>query len=207
MKRPRDWHPEARIGRVGLARFFSNVVSPPVMFAVLGLLFALAERPTWGGFLWAAVYGLLVSLTPILLVLYLLRTGRIRELHMSDRRERRLPYVASVVTAGLMLGLLLTLNGPELLRCLAIFNVLELAALAVINDFWLISIHATGITSTVLLSWLVLGPITLIVTGPMLVAVVYVRLYLKRHTVAQLVAGAGLGVLTVLSLTLFGCFV
>lgn len=207
MKGPRDWHPDERVGAVRTARIFSNVVSPPVMFAVVGLVFALLERPTFGGFLWAAVYGLLVSLAPILLVLYLLRTGRIKELHMSNTRERRLPYLASVICAGLMYLLATTLDGPELLRCLALFNVLELAALGLINNYWLISIHATGIVATTLLAWLVLGSQTLAITLPLSVAVVAVRLFLKRHTPAQLVAGGALGAASVYAMTLVGCFV
>jgi membrane-associated phospholipid phosphatase len=33
-----------------------------------------------------------------------------------------------------------------------------------------------------------------------------VRLYLRRHTLGQVIAGLGLGVVSVLSLTLIGCW-
>jgi membrane-associated phospholipid phosphatase len=46
-----------------------------------------------------------------------------------------------------------------------------------------------------------------LIVVPFVISVCWVRLYLKRHTPAQVVAGLGLGVLTsVLSLTLLGCF-
>lgn len=205
--KPRDWYPTARIGRVGAARVFSNVVSPPVLFAVVGMALALYALPSWRGLAWGVVYGLLVSLAPILFVLFLLRRGHIAELHMSSTRERHLPYLVSILCAGLTLALTWLFHGPDLLLCLAWFNIIELAALAIINVYWLISIHATAMASTVLIAWLALGAWTLAITLPLLILVSGVRLYLKRHTPAQILGGIALGTATVFSLTLFGCFV
>ncbi|GAB4156370.1 MAG: hypothetical protein Fur0021_24540 [Candidatus Promineifilaceae bacterium] len=205
--KPRDWHPTARIGRVGAARIFSNVVSPPVMFAVVGMALALYALPSWRGLAWGVMYGLLVSLAPILFVLFLLRRGHIAELHMSSTRERHLPYLVSIFCAGLTLALTWLFHGPDLLLCLAWFNIIELVALAIINVYWLISIHATAMASTTLIAWLALGAWTLAITLPLLILVSGVRLYLKRHTPAQILGGIFLGTATVFSLTLFGCFV
>jgi membrane-associated phospholipid phosphatase len=205
---PLDLLVQNRIGLVKTARIYSNLVSPPVMFAGLGLAFGLYALPGWAGFLWAAVYGLLVSLAPILVVLFLLRSGRIAELHMSNTRERNIPYLSAILFAGLAYGLLAGFGGPELLRCLALFNVIELIMLTVINHFWLISLHATGAIASAVLLGLVFGwPTGLIVGIPLVVSVCWVRLFLKRHTVAQVVAGLGLGTAVVLVLVPFGCFV
>lgn len=206
MNSPRDSNAETTTGLVRVARIFSTVVSPPVMFAVMGLAVAWKELPFWEGLLWAAVYGFWVSLMPILLVAYMLRTGRISDLHMSNIRERRIPYLASVVGALVASVIIQLFDGPDLLRCLAVFSTLELAALAVITNFWLISIHATGIASLTIISGLVFGWWTLILLLPMVVTVCAVRLYLRRHTVQQVLAGLALGVITVWALVLIGCF-
>ncbi|MBK8899932.1 MAG: hypothetical protein IPM53_01995 [Anaerolineaceae bacterium] len=205
---PLDLLVQNRTGVIRAARVYSNVVSPPVMFAVVGLAFGLYARPGLVGFLWAAVYGLLVSLAPILVVLYLLRSGRIAELHMSNTRERHIPYLSAVLFAGVAYGLIAGFNGPDLLRCLALFNVIELAALAAINSLWLISLHATGAMASAVLVGLVFGwPVSLWVGIPLVVSVCWVRLFLKRHTMAQILAGLGLGTAVVLVLVPFGCFV
>jgi len=215
MSTPRDRNEENRTGLVKFARVFSNVVSPPVMFAILGIVFAFREltpllqggRLFWTGMGWAAVYGLLASLGPILVVLYLLKTGRISELHMSNTSERHIPYATAVIFAAIAFGLISWFDGPELLRCLALFNIVELIALALINIYWLISIHTTGIMATFVLIGLVFGwDASLIAVLPFVAAVNWVRLYLKRHTPAQVTAGMVLGVVSVLSLTLVGCF-
>ena len=207
MATPLDHHEEQRTGRVKAARLFSNIVSPPVMFALLGLAFSLYERPFWNGLLWAAVYGFFVALLPILIVLYLLKTGRIAELHMSNTSERHIPYISAVLSAGFAFALISFFDGPELLRCLTIFNMIELAALGLINPFWLISIHSTGVMATMLLVGLVFGWAYSLVVLPFVFLVCGVRLYLRRHTPMQIIAGLGLGVLTVYIMTLIGCFI
>lgn len=206
MATPRDHHAIDRIGTVRAARLFSNIVSPPVMFAVLGLAFALYEMPTLEGLLWAAVYGFFVSLLPILVVLYLLKTGRIAELHMSNTGERHLPYVIAVLSALVAYLLITQLGGPGLLACLALFNAIELFLLGVINFFWLISLHSTGIVATFLLVGLVFGWAASLIVLPFVFLVSGVRLYLKRHTPMQVLAGAALGAVVVYGMTLLGCF-
>ena len=157
MNRYRDHSPAVTIGWVRVARRFSNVVSPPVIFASLALALSWNELGFWDGLLWAAVYGFWVSLAPILFVLYLLQTGRISDLHMNTARERRWPYVASVLGAVIALLFLLIFDGPELLHCLAIFSIIELATLSIITNFWMISIHATSIAAATVIVGLVFG--------------------------------------------------
>ncbi len=207
MTAPLDHHADNRTGAVRAARIFSNVVSPPVMFAILGLAIPLKTLPFWPGFAWAAMYGLLVSLAPILVILYLLKIGYISELHMSNTSERHVPYGTAVAFALLAFGIVNWFDGPELLRCLLIFNIIELAALGLINIKWLISIHATGIMATFLIVGLLFGWGWSLAVLPFVIAVCWVRLYLKRHSPAQIIAGLGLGVLSVWLITLLGCFV
>lgn len=207
MNTPRDKDVINRVGAVKAARIFSNVVSPPVMFAILGLAVALWELPSWQGVAWAAFYGFFVSLTPILFVLYLLKTGRIVELHMSDTKERHLPYFLAFLASAFAFGVIVLLDGPNLMRCLTLFNMVELVLLAIINVFTLISFHATAATASMMVVGLVFGwHIAALVVLPFVLALSWVRLYLKRHTPAQVIAGLGLGAISVLGLTLTGCF-
>lgn len=207
MDKPKDHHIENRTGAVQAARLFSNIISPPVMFAILGLAAAVSVLPFRDGFIWALVYGFFVSLAPILLVLYLLKTGRITELHMSNTSERHIPYISAVIFSAIAYLILHLNNGPELLMQLTVFNMIELATLGVINIFWLISIHATGIMATLVLVGLIFGWVpALLIVGPFVIAVCWVRLYLKRHTPGQIIAGLLLGAVNVFALSLMGYF-
>ena len=206
MSVPRDHSASTTVGAVRAARLFSNVVSPPVIFALLGLAMALAELPLWPALFWSAVYGFWVSLAPIIYVVYLLRSGRISDLHMSATGERHSPYVVGVLGSITALVLIAAFGGPYLLLCLAIASTITLAALALITYFWLISIHATSISAAALIMGVVYGPWAAILLLPLVAVVSWVRLYLRRHTLAQVAAGLALGVGVVAVVTWFGCF-
>ena len=87
------------------------------------------------------------------------------------------------------------------------FSAIVLGILGVINDFWKISIHAASIAAAAVIVALVFGPRFALLLLPLVIAVTWLRLYLRRHTVAQVVAGLIVGIITPLVLTLFGCFV
>lgn len=207
MTSPLDQQEHNRTGLIRAGRLFSNFVSPPVIFAVMGLALSLKALPWAQALPWAATYGFVVSLLPILFVLWLLRTGRISELHMSDTGERHLPYLIAVICGLIVYSLVLFFDGPPLLRCLAIFNIVTLAVLGLINARWLISFHATAIAAAWIIIGLVFGWAASLIVLPFIIGVVVVRLFLKRHTPAQVVAGLALGVAAVWILTWFGCFV
>lgn len=206
MHRPRDHHAADHVGAVRVARVVSNVVSPPVMFAALGLALALRASPPVPALAWAALYGFFVSLAPILFVLYLLRTSRIVELHMSDTRERRLPYLVAMLGSLTVIALLLALEGPPLLVCLALFNLVALFLIGLINLRWLISFHTMAVMAMDTIVALVYGPLVGLALSPLVALVVAVRLYLRRHTMGQVLAGLLLGAGSVLLLHRLGCF-
>ena len=195
------------MGLVKAARIFSNVISPPVIFAALGLSLSWYELPFWDGLFWAAVYGFWVSLMPILFVVHRLRTGQISDLHMNTTRERRMPYLMSVAGSLIALLILALFRGPQLLICLSLFSAIELGILGLINDFWKISIHATSIAAAAVIVGLIFGPLAALLLLPLVIVVCWVRLYLHRHTSAQVVAGLALGITTPLMMAQFGCFV
>ncbi len=204
---PKDTHEADRVGMVRAGRILSNVISPPVMFALIGLALGVYERPFWPGLAWGFVFGLMVALVPLLVILYLMRIGRISELHMSNTSERHIPYLTSVITGMLTFVIITVFDGPVLLRCLSILSTITLGALGLINTKWLISIHATAAAATWLIATLIFGWVVGLIFLPFLVLISWVRLYLKRHTPAQVLAGIALGFSTVLLMRMLGCFI
>lgn len=204
---PRDTHKADRIGMVRVARTLSNIISPPIMFAITGLVLGVYERPVWPGFAWGAVYSLLIALSPMIVILYLMRVGRIRDLHMSATNERHIPYLTAVVSGAVAYLLLVLFDGPDLLRCLAILSIITLGTLGLINTRWLISIHATAAAATWLIATLIFGWTVGLLLLPLVILIALIRLYLRRHTPAQVLAGIALGLSTVILMRAFGCFI
>jgi membrane-associated phospholipid phosphatase len=206
MSEPRDTHEADRVGMVRAARTLSNIISPPIMFAFTGLALGVHERPIWPGLAWGFVYSLLIALTPMLVVVYLLQTGRISDIHMSATHERHIPYLIAVISSAVAYVILVLFDGPMELRCLAVLSFMILGTLGLINTRWLISIHATAAASTWLILSLIFGWVVSLILLPFLILICLARLYLKRHTPAQVLAGVALGVSGVLIMRLFGCF-
>jgi hypothetical protein len=187
---------------VVLAETVSNVLSPPAVFGAMGLLLAISPAtaaPLWPALGWGVLYGVLAALIPALYIIYLFRTGAIRDLHMRRRQERYRPFVLGVTTALVAWALLTVFGAPLPFRRLALFDVVLLSLIAIINVWWQISIHGAAIVGAVTISGVVFGPPAAIWASPLVLLVAWARLYLGRHSVKQMVAGAAIGVLVALT--------
>lgn len=195
---PRDFNKQDRIGLVRFARSYSNFVSPPTIYAALGFAVCFSVMPFWAAIGWGIVYGLLVSLMPIMVVLGLLYFGYVEELHMSNTRERRIPYLAAIFGSLVMWGLATYFNLQDRVVHLAIFNLINLVMLFLITIYWLISMHTTGAAAFSALIGVIWGWVPAFVIGlPVLISVTAARLYLRRHSPAQAAGGIFLGLTTV----------
>ena len=188
-----------------VARVISNVVSPPVVTAAVGIAVSLARTSTTGsGLTWGFVYIALVVGIPMVVLVYLLKTGRVGDLHMRKRGERHLPYAvtfAGALTATVVVALA---QGPPTLLSLLVWNVVGVAILGIVNVFWLISNHSASIVLAASFASFVFGPIVGLACLPLVAVILWARLVLKRHTVAQLLAGMVVGVGPVLVLASYG---
>ncbi len=191
-----------------IAHILSDLISPPVVAAVLGFLVAWQEKPFWTGAGHAFVYAFWMCLVPLGVVIFLAKTGRIHDLHMSNSpEERRIPYLIGVACA-LVASLVFTfwLDSP-LLRTLAVSNIIVLAVLGLINNHWLISSHSASIMLAAVFGVYVFGPQAWWwwISGTLLVGlVVWARWLLRKHNPSQLVAGLVVGALSVILLASFG---
>ncbi len=206
MNGPRDHTSEVTIGNIRLARTFSNIVSPPIIFALLGLALSLVENELVEGLVWAAVFGFFVSLAPILFILFMMRIGKISDLHMNTRQERYLPYLVSMTTSAVVLLFINLFDGPFLLSCLTILNIVVLIILGLVNAFWLISIHTASVSAAAVILGLVFGVWAGITFLPFVVLVCLARYYLRRHTIGQITAGLLLGTVATFVMASLGCF-
>jgi hypothetical protein len=190
---PRDQQPYVGKFWVTAARRVSDILSPPLVFAVFGAILAITSQPNLSGLLWAVYYGFLISLLPLFSVIYLVRTGQAKDIHISDQRQRRIPYLFSIFGAVLVYITVRLFPGPPLLGSLAAGNIIGLSALALINQVWLISNHTASITMVTVFTGLVFGGMAALVLVPLVVVVFLARWFLRRHTLSQLVAGVLVG--------------
>ena len=179
-----------------------SVVFSPLFAATISLAIALWATPLARQAMSArltvlAMVFVITALVPLGVIIALMRSGRVSDLAISDRRQRALPF--AVTTACYLAGALLlrSCSAPAWL-CGYFVGAAAAAAIAIIiSTRWKISAHALGMGGiTGMILWLAIkGLLTLSPLPAMAVAVIAsgavaaARIFLGRHTPAQTYAG------------------
>jgi hypothetical protein len=203
---PLDFHSDGRTGLVRAGRLLSDLLSPPAAFAAAGLAMGWLDRPGLVGLSWGFLYGFLASLLPIVFVVYSYRAGRVSDLHMSNPQERQAPYLIGLAGAGLAWLLVRAYAGSPLLQGLVLCHIVLTVGLTMWNFFHLISAHAASLTAIALYAGIVLGLPAGLLLAPLVGLIFYVRYYLRRHTLGELVLGLATGAAAVGLLAATGAF-
>lgn len=155
-------------------------------------------------YIWVATIGTLVitALIPIVLLLVLWKRGNISSLHIDDAKERTTPYIYSLICYGFWCYFVgVTLQMPLVWLVVAIGSTCALLAVTIINRWWKISAHLTGMGGLLggicsISLYYSIFPITLICGILMLsLLIMYARLHLNAHTPLQVVSGYLLGII------------
>jgi membrane-associated phospholipid phosphatase len=146
--------------------------------------------------LWAGIYGLVAVLTPLLYVVWLLHRGVITDLDMQLREQRIRPLIFTIACSGLGWLLLALGRAPVQMVALAGALWIQTAIILGITLRWKISVHCASAAGAAAVAWSLFGtPLPLLVVP----IIAWSRVRLRRHTMAQTVAGTllGLGILVV----------
>lgn len=182
-----------------LAYVITNVGSPPVLAPVAMVLVAsaLAEPRAW---IWAGLYVLLTVVMPVLYLVWLKHRGLITDLDVQRREQRTRPMLFTLACGGLAWLALVVGAAPALMTLLVGVLWLQMVAIFFITLRWKISVHCATAASVAMVACVLLG-MPLPFLGIPIIA--WSRVRLRRHTLAQTVAGSLLGV--VLFLTALLC--
>lgn len=194
----------AHAGRLGgWPRWVSDVLSPPVIWALLAFPVAYhADGGQGNALVYALVYGTMVCWLPVLYIAWNVRNGNITDLHMKVREERIRPFIVTIAGSTVALALLIAINAPRLMPMFTLFTLIQLGLMTLITVVWQISIHAMSITGAVVAAGAMFGVGPALVLFPLVPLVGAARIKLGRHTLSQILAGAGVGALmTVLLFT------
>ncbi len=186
-----------------LARWVSILFDSSVLSIPIFLAFGWIEAGP-SGLGWAILILIIVTGIPLAYLVIGLKRGWVSDLEMTRRSERPRFILISLGSDILALLVLNVLHGPHLLNVIVLTYFCLAITMLTISRFWKISLHMAGVGgfSTALLY--VFG-------APMLCAflslplVAWARLHRRKHTPAQLVAGAITGALvTLLTFGLIG---
>ncbi len=188
IKNRRVWRDLARI----LSTIFNPFLTALALFVILALIGA---KDTWDFWRLLFISTFFTSLGPMLYVFWLYATDRISDLEMSVRIEREMVFTAFVVFYSLGAAALWIAHAPRLMIAAMLGYLVSALVVQYITRYWKISTHALGITAPLTALTLIYGrqPLPFMILIPM---VCWARVYLRAHTIMQVVAGVALAVAT-----------
>jgi membrane-associated phospholipid phosphatase len=179
-----------------LARSLSTIFNPFLTaFALFAILASIGAKDTLDFWRLLFVSTFFVSIGPMLYVFWLYATDRISDLDMSVRSQREMVFSAFVIFDALGAVALWLVHAPRLMIAAMLGYLASTLIVQYITRYWKISTHALGITAPLAALTLLYGrqPLPFMVLIPM---VCWARVYLKAHSVMQVIAGAALAVAT-----------
>ncbi|MCX7976016.1 MAG: hypothetical protein N2646_02980 [Bellilinea sp.] len=178
---PQRWH-------YRLAEWISRLFSPPLVAAV-ALLAASHTENNHFMLGWSLLALCLMILAPAGYLTYLHHRGQITDLDVYVRQQRIRPYLFSITCSLVTFSLLHILIAPSILKIIAAAAVLETSGLFLVNLRWKISAHTAAIAGFSSLG-LWLGGSSAIPLMGLIPLVAWSRVHIKRHTLAQTIAGS-----------------
>ena len=179
------------------AHFISLFISPPVVWAVWILLIAQQfSRSAFEGTFFASLFALTICILPMAFVAYMVKIGRISDMHMRHSHERYIPYSIAIVGCLLTELVYLHFGANPVLVVVALVTIVELTIMLIGTFFSHISLHAMAMTSIISATTIVYGFNKSLIFIPVLLLVILARLALRRHTAWQIVLGALIGTCT-----------
>lgn len=176
-----------------LASAISVVSSPFLVLPVACLLLVGRLTTDFEDFYaWTLVCVLLSSAVPAIYILALWRSGRITDVHVGLREQRRGPFVASMLSFVALTLLLLTSGAPRPVVALAAVLLGNSVTFGLLSNRWKVSLHSGVLASALTAAILVLGwsAAWLVLVVP----VIWSRQRRGCHTLAQGLVGAAMGV-------------
>ena len=152
---------------------------------------AMDDPSAWA---WIAVSMALIIGVPVAYICWKVHSGEISDFHIPIRKQRLRPMLL-FIACTMMAWIVLTIaHAPALLLSFLGFGTVLIAILLLITLRWKISGHSAAIAGMVtllvrLIGWSFLPSMVLI---PL---VAWARIRIKRHSLAQTIAGAALGII------------
>ena len=185
---------------------FISILLHPIFMPLLALYLTLQSIPSIGLAISPYLnfmYGIIISCTivfPLLTIYFLIKSGKVSSLEISDHKERSLPLFRAVI--WMLLGLYMLNNilfYAPIIKAEVIGAILIMLIAAIISKFWKISLHLLGIGGIVgvfiALQIINGGVLYLLLIFILLSGILGVaRIDQKAHNHAQVYAGFLLGV-------------
>lgn len=171
-----------------VARISTEVAQPPLVLSLLLILAAVRDGGGFAALIPGLVAAVTICLAPLLVVVILARRGKLTDHHVGDKKQRRPVMLWTLGSALVGCGILTLINTPVTVWALIAGILGGILALIIVSPFWKVSGHAMTLGGATISSAMLFGvwSIPFVIAAPL---VCWSRVYLKDHTLSQVLAG------------------
>lgn len=168
----------------------SAIFSPYVMAVLFVLLLTYNFSQNFTEFLpWILTFLFFGMIVPGIYVFWLMETGKVKDIHISDQNERKIPFLIAGISSVVGVLILMFLGADRPVIVIASTYAASALAVAIITLYWKISIHMAIFTSIVTVMTILFGG-AFIWFYLLLIPLAWSRIHRKKHTLLQTVVGA-----------------
>lgn len=183
-----------------IANLTSNVLNPFLLCLALILLFSFrSAASTSEAIKWASISAGLGIMPVLLVILYLLRNGKLDNFFIAARKQRTRIYILGFLSAAAGWITLAFLGAPAILVAGFVTGITIAVLFALINLWWKISLHTAIVAASATILMLLYGWIAS-ATLVLVPLTAWSRIELECHSLTQTVSGAILASLLVVIL-------
>lgn len=186
--------PVVKPRHIRFARIVSYILAPSTIslpFILLVAFYRASDQLAAIAYAFIAFFFLCIG--PLIYVVIGVRTGRLSDLDISRRSERAGPFLFGIVSVSAGLLVLSLVHGPKDLVTTLLLTAISATILMVTTLWWKISIHASSMAGAATILTALYG-VVLLPSFLLLILVSWSRVVLRRHTIAQVVAGSLLSI-------------
>lgn len=196
------------MNRTKIAKTISTITNPPIITIPLFLIICIILSFENGAFnfnkfiVLELISLIFASALPMAIILFWAKKLN-TDKDISNREDRFMPLIIGIISYFIGVIISLILNADNFLTLLLLCYAVNTGVILLITSKWKISVHTTGISGPIAALILLLGPFGAIfaVIYPI---VIWSRVLLKKHTLAQAICGGVQGFfLTVLEMYLY----
>ena len=171
--------------RQRIANLTSNILNPFLLCLALIVLFSFkSATSTSEAIKWALISTGLGIVPVFLVIIYLLRHGKLDDFFIAAREQRTRIYVIGCLSAAAGCIALALLGAPDILVAGFITGVSTAVVFAIINLWWKISLHTAFVSASATILLMLYGW-TAAATIALIPLTAWARIELKSHSLAQ----------------------
>lgn len=199
-----------KISRI-LSSVFSPILIPTYAMILIGQVSVMNYLPASTLWTVTGIVFLLTAILPALSIFALFKLGMVSDPGLNNRTERTIPYFTVTICYAISGWFMQRMGAPLWLPLFFYGGAIASLVNTIVNRWWKISAHAAALggliavlfviaslhQNLVSLDWWYCG--TILATG----AVMTARVYMRRHTLLQVLCGCACGFLSVWALNYF----